>query len=64
MRIDDPCPCLLALNGDHVPAPMLRPAEAAEMWRRGAVPSDAVAWLTSEARRAVALAFVGAQVTP
>lgn len=59
MRIDHTCPCLLAPNGDHVPAPMLSPAEAVEMWRRGAVPSEDAGWLTTEARRAVALAFVG-----
>lgn len=62
MRIE--YPCLLAPNGDHVPAPMLRPAEAAEMWRRGTLRPKDCGTLTRAALRAVSLAFVGLHVHP
>lgn len=46
-------------RGDYAPAPMLTADEAAHVHRCGELEQRDVAWLTTEARRAVALAFVG-----
>lgn len=46
-------------RGDYAPAPMLTPAEAVDVHRRGELKEGDLGWLTTEARRAVALAFVG-----
>lgn len=50
-------------HGDYAPAPMLTAAEAIDVHRRGELEQRDVAYLSREARRAVALAFVGADRT-
>lgn len=50
-------------RGDYAPAPMLTAAEAVDVHRRGELEQRDVAYLSREARRAVALAFVGVQVS-
>ena len=51
-------------RGDYAPAQSLTPAEALEARRRGWLPDSQAGYLSRDARRAVALAVVGVQVTP
>lgn len=51
-------------RGDYAPAPMLTADEAVHVHRRGELEKRDVAYLSREARRAVALAFVGVRVSP